>query len=54
MKRSALITMKKFNILIYRLNKLQNANMGFLLGFLQLDGEIYRHIEFQYALLVRM
>lgn len=25
---------EKFNILIYWLNKLQNANMGFLLSFL--------------------
>jgi len=33
MKRSALFTMQKLNILIYWLNKLQNANMGFLLVF---------------------
>lgn len=42
MKRSVLITMQKVNILIYRLNKLENANMEFLLGFLQSDWEIYK------------
>jgi hypothetical protein len=41
MKCPVLISMQKFNILIYRLNKLENTDIEFLLDFLQLDGDIY-------------
>lgn len=43
-----LFTMQKLNILIYWLNKLHNANMGFLLS-LKTGGEIFRHVEVQHA-----
>ena len=50
MKRSVLFTMQKLNILIFGLNKLENANMGFLLGF-KIRKRMYRGGEVHHTLL---
>lgn len=50
MKGSVLFVMQKVNILILELNKLENANMRFLLGF-KIRKRMYRGGEVHHTLL---
>lgn len=45
-----LFTIQKLNILIYWLDKLQNADIGFFVKFLQAEKWIFRYVEVYHTL----